>query len=526
MKILDRESAAALDSKTVDKGLVDFKGLMSNAGKVVADYLTADLGIVKSCDILIVCGVGNNGGDGLAAAGFLRQRGFKRLKILLVGKTGSASAIYSSFLRKTRGIRKIVTEKTSSLVPLFEKADLILDALLGTGLNRAVSGLHQDVIKLINDSPAIKVSVDLPSGMPSDSSEPIGPHVHADHTITIGLPKIPLILHPLRSFRGRLAIRNIGFSQEDLDTVESVCQYYEENEARKDFLPRPEQCHKNDFGHLGVWAGSPTKTGAAFLSSQSALVSGTGLVTTYCEREIWPILATKLNEVMVVPLEGSIAASSAAITSKRTLLVGPGLGETTECVSLFEAVLKQSKGTVILDADGLNILAKRPDLISLLAGRGILTPHLGEMTRLLKKEEPLSRMDSDTVKLVGEFAEKHQLIVVLKSSDTLVFGPKRDAPWIIGSGNVGLAKAGSGDVLAGLIAGIVCQYEELSNRGLVKSSLIRQVLFATYLHGVSADLAMRTSGRRSLTATELIRTIPLAFLELEVHLFHHQRPAI
>ncbi len=489
---------------------------MGRAGLMLADFCSKDLSLNKSTRIGIFCGPGNNGGDGFALAMFLRRKGYRDLTVFYSKKPSEMRSDCRYFYRHLTGIRKRDVTSLKNIVintAAIRRCEIIIDALFGTGVTKDINGHYVELISQINRSGVKVVSLDLPSGFFSDSIEIPSFFIRAHETVTIGLPKLPLLLHPMKRHCGRLHIRNIGFSEDSLASVDSVFSWYDDSEAKKDIPPRPDHSHKNMFGHLGIWAGSENRNGAAYLAGEAAIRSGVGLVTLYCDRSIWSVLSSKFHEVMVQPVDEAMPLLKTGIHEKKVILAGPGLGVSSERHADLKDLLSTLKGIVILDADALNMIAEDLTLLDIVRNRSVLTPHVGEMERLLGRKIDLQKRED--IKAVHGFSIQYQAVIVLKSSDTYIFHPLEEQVWINSTGNPGLAKAGSGDVLAGILAGVVCQADELSHRGLLTFSLLRHVLFSVWLHGKAADFGVKKKGVRSLLASDVIDSIPDAYGCLE-----------
>lgn len=520
MRIIGQEQAAQLDRMMVERAGLSEISLMRNAGRMIVDAMHHELRIPKTSRIGIVAGPGNNGGDGFAAAYLLKQEGYSNLKVFHSTSVKSLNPAPLFFYQMLSKIRKIDISSTELVHKHCEQVmdnDIVVDAVFGSGVHRDITGHFAEIISLINNSAARVISIDLPSGYFSDQNIMPKTFVHADVTLCIALPKLPLVLHPMKEYRGRLFVRNIGFTDDFLREVSSTLCYYGDEDSIHDFPPRPTESHKNMFGHLAIWAGSEGKSGAAFLSGLAAMRTGAGLVTMLCNRDIYHILACKMDEAMVLPMGDPLNSQLQKYCQGKTaLLVGPGLGVSDEKFAALSALFDSFKGPVILDADALNMVANFPEVLSKVFGRAVLTPHLGEMGRLLGRK--IDNKVPENMQAVSNFAKEYGAIIVLKSADTRIFSPAGVDPegdiWVNGTGNAGLAKAGSGDVLAGIIAGMISQTTSLRERGVKVGSLLHSVLFGVWLHGKAADLAIVGKDVRSLLATDVIDYIGNAYADL------------
>ncbi|HRD02704.1 MAG TPA: NAD(P)H-hydrate dehydratase [Candidatus Saccharicenans sp.] len=513
MKVLTASQMREIDRRAMEElglpGLV----LMENAGLEVANLILNELSIGTGWPVLIIVGKGNNGGDGLVVARHLFNHGVD-CQVLLLGREEEVSgdALINLKIARKIGI-KITAVPTPALWTkyrhLLKEAAVIVDAIFGTGLSNPLSGLFARVVDDINNSGALVVAIDIPSGLSADTFELIGPAVRADFTVTMAAPKIAHIFPPAEDFVGELYVADIGvppslFARSDfsleLVEIESLQPYFE---------PREKNTHKGHYGHLLILAGSYGKTGAASMAGKAALKMGAGLVTIATADSCLPIIASTMPELMTEPLPetNSRSISDRALSrmlelleSKDALLLGPGLSTHPETSSLVLNLLARIKTTripVIIDADGLNIISARPEILSSLPEKTILTPHPGEFSRLsgIPTSEALRRR----LEVVPELARKYNLHLVFKGYKSLSVSP--EGKIIVNpTGNPGLASGGSGDVLSGFIASEAMQTKNLT----------QAVVNAVFVHGLSGDLAAVEIGERPLTATDIIDYLPHA----------------
>lgn len=456
----------------------------------------AALGVVEEaasfgCDlasVLVVCGPGNNGGDGFAAARILEERG-SRVTLAFVGRESSMS--------KETGTQRQICENCGMKISsnfIDGEYTTIVDALFGIGLSRAVEGEYAEVIEWINRQPSARVSVDIPSGINADTGKVMGTAVRADLTVTFAYKKPGQLFYPGAEYCGKLVCRDIGIRRERLwDGPPSLFTY--EKADLKGILQRPAYSNKGTFGKVLAIAGSPGMSGAACLCAEAAYRSGCGLVRVFtpaCNRQI---VQTCLPEAIVTawedknPVEEALGWCSAAV-------VGPGLGKSRESKELLARVLRECRTPLVIDADGLNLLSENPELLKVAKGPVILTPHIGEMARLTgrKKEEILD----DLVSSAKEFAKTRRVICVLKDARTVVSDGEQVC--INCSGNSGMATGGSGDVLAGMIAGLLAG----------KMEPFKAASFGAYLHGLAGDLAKEKLGACGMLAGDIVKCIGTA----------------
>lgn len=542
MKIFTAEQMRELDRLTVERCGIPYATLMETAGSRVVDAIIQHYGSVKHKCCMVYCGKGNNGGDGAVIARLLWMQEAAPIYISLFGKIsdlkGETRTNFEIIKQiseeeiQQQGISRIFFQEItiSEEKPGFNcfNCDLVIDALIGTGITRPVDGLYADAVQASNkpkdyndyfaDSyrrPYI-VAVDIPSGLSSDGEHPIGPHVRADLTVSFTGPKIGNVLPPACDANGKLVIAPIGTPAWLFDEVGSQLNLVEEAQI-KDWLNasrRASTAHKGAVGDVLLIAGSRGKTGAAALAAETVLRAGAGLVTVATARSAQPLLVTQCkNEVMT---EGLGENEAGAIThaaleqalqfaAKRTVLaLGPGLSSSDEGTRRFvRAFVEQRSAPLVIDADGLNALAPWP---TELKGSDelpiIITPHPGEMARLTSKTN--AEISADRINITRAFATQHHVITVLKGSRTLIAAPDGQV-YVNPTGNAGMATAGSGDVLTGLLAGLIAQRPQAP---------LKATIAAVYLHGLAGDIAAHKLGQRSLIASDLIVNLSEAILQV------------
>jgi NAD(P)H-hydrate epimerase len=487
--------------------------------------------------IIILAGGGNNGGDGFVIARILHNQG-RDVEVFMTSMpgrlTGDAKINYDAakkFGVKIEPIRKFAARHSS----LRKRDCLIVDAILGTGLSKDVREPLSSLIKKINRMSLPVVSVDIPSGISSDTGRVMGCAVKAGYTVTFGLPKRGHLLYPGAEYSGRLFIEDIGFPGPLIES-EKIKVNLTEREEMISLLPeRPEYSHKGTYGHVLLVAGSKGKTGAALMAARACLKSGAGLVTIGIPESLVNTFQARVTEEMILPLpdkgNGTLSSESAdailGFINKRAnvLAVGPGLSSDDEISKLLCRLITESKVPIVIDADGLNALAGKTGILKKGRVPVILTPHVGEMARLLRqnkehrtkiKEQRAPRMASqrgrqstdeireaiedDRINTALEFAEKKKTYLVLKGVPTVTAAPDGNA-FVNSTGNPGMATAGTGDVLTGMISAFLAQ----------KLSPKDASVLGVYLHGFVGDIVAEKRGGRSMTASDIINAIPSAF---------------
>lgn len=510
MKILTSQQMKDIDRKAIQEIGIIGPILMENAGIQITKEILTKSPDVRKEKIVIVAGKGNNGGDGFVVARHLFNRGCRPLVLLLaLKKELRGDAALNAQIADKMGIeiREINSaQKWSANKRILTKATLLVDGIFGTGLIKPAKGLFAQAIEDINKSKAFKVAIDIPSGLSADTFEIIGPCVRADLTVTLAAAKIAHVFPPAEDYMGELKISDISvppymFAEESLKL-----EWVEEDMIRPYFERRNKDTHKGTYGHLFVVSGSLGKTGAAIMAGKSALKMGAGLVTVGTPQSCLPIVARSMMELMTEPLpeteEGTLSSQAlekvlSLLKGKDALMLGPGISTHDSTKEFVITLLPKIKIPVVLDADALNILALNPDLLKSLSKPAVITPHPGEFARLvrLSTEEVLAKR----LELVPRFSAEYGVYVVLKGYRTLIGAPD-GRTYINPTGNPGMASAGSGDVLSGMIASMVIQ----------EKNILEAVLAAVYIHGLSGDIGAKRLGEKFLTAGNIITYLPAA----------------
>ncbi len=496
-----------IDRRTMEMGLPGAI-LMEHAGSRVVEFLEARFSPLADQNIVVFCGKGNNGGDGLVVARQLFERHRPRaLRAVLVAAPEEMKGEAADQYRRLIGTGCPVLRELSADVA---GVTLVIDALLGTGLSGPAKGEMLDCVRRINTGfPGAKiVAVDIPSGLASDTGQMLGESVHADYTVTFTAPKVGQVLPPNCERVGELRVRAIGSPPELFEKDDSIfLSLVEPAQFQHLFTPRPPASHKGSFGHVLIVAGSYGKTGAAAMSGMAALRAGAGLVTVASTERAIPVIASHAPELMTEPLpetaNGSIsvrAFDSGVLTeiarNKTVLAIGPGLTTDPQTVAVVRRALQEFVQPMVVDADGLNALAgtewsgdKR---------LRVLTPHPGEMGRLTKKTT--AEVEYDRVGVARALASERKVHVVLKGYRTLIAFPDGRV-WVNPTGSPAMATGGTGDILTGLIAGFLAQFPHDAEQA---------VAAAVYLHGLSGQIGAAELGEKCLIATDLLRYLPAA----------------
>jgi NAD(P)H-hydrate epimerase len=534
MRILTAEAMREVDRSAIEGLGIPSLVLMENAALGVVDAIGEAAGAIGAAESAAVfCGPGNNGGDGLAVARHLAVRGWE-VKVYLAtgGKelSGDAGTQLAICRKMELPIVEVGTEdEARQALAAAADLDLVVDALFGTGLARPLTDLFAVLVQGINELPRPCVAVDLPSGLNGSLPDPLGPHVKADLTVTFAAPKVAHVLAPAAAAAGELAIADLGIPPRLIEEVA-------EPGGRLDLLvadeisgwltPRARDAHKGDFGHALLVAGSPGKAGAAILAARAAVRSGAGLVTVAVPETIRDIVDLGSVESMTLalpvrrevkhvdlqtyvkdgPLAGGIYTEVLeAAKGKEVLAMGPGMGRDEPAETLLRQVVLAAELPLVLDADGVNAFAGYADSLTLRKAPTILTPHPGELGRLLGLSA--AEVQADRLGMARSAAKKTRSIVVLKGGRTLIAEPGGNVV-VNPTGNPGMATGGSGDVLTGLVAGLIAQ------RKAYGLEILDAVLLAVYLHGLAGDLAAAEKGENALAAGDLIDFLPAAFAQL------------
>lgn len=496
-----------IDRRTRDEYGIPTLLLMENAALGITHVVEEMLGTVKDKKITIVAGRGNNGGDGLAAARQLYNR-LARVQVYLLSEsstlTGDAAtnmhialkmgiAVYSKGMYDMNVLRTALTHSHA-----------IIDAIFGTGLSSPVKGEYREVIELINNCGCPVVAVDIPTGINSDTGDVMGTAVKATTTVTFAIPKRGHFINPGTEYTGRLHIVDISIPDAAIEKESIYLNLLTESKVADLIPPRPADSHKGSFGHVLVIAGSIGKGGAAAMTSLSCLRVGAGLVTLATPATAQPIVAEKLTEVMTYPLpetyEKTISLSAVEIIlelskDKEVIAIGPGLTTHKDTASVTRRLIKNIEAPMVIDADAINALQDHLDILKERKSPTVLTPHPGEMGRLIGKSA--AEVQRDRIGIARSFATDYSAYLVLKGAHTVIAEPSGKV-YLSPTGNPGMATAGTGDALTGIIAGLISQGIDISPA----------LSLGVYLHGLAGDMAAKDVGIVGMLAGDLIARIP------------------
>jgi hydroxyethylthiazole kinase-like uncharacterized protein yjeF len=509
MKVTTAEQMQELDRKAIEIFRIPGIVLMENAGRGASEVIFNAFPDLTDKKVAIFTGKGNNGGDGFVIARYLQNRGISVKVYLLAdpkGLRGDAETNFQIFHRMKGEVISVPSSKDYQKVKKeLEKFDLLIDAIFGTGLDAEVRGYYREVIDHINTLQKPTVAIDIPSGLDANTGKPLGTAVRASLTVTFALPKVGQLIPPGPDYVGEVKLVDIGYPKKLVEEEKIQTHLIEKEETTRWLsIPRHLDTHKGDYGHLLVIAGSVGKTGAAAMACEAALRVGAGLVTLAIPKSLNAIMEMKLTEVMTEPLPEtpkqtlSLRAFNSILRiceNKKAVIIGPGVGTFKETQSLILKLIKTLNLPIILDADGLTALATQPKTLPLPNRSLILTPHPGEMAKLIRSTS--KEVQDDRIGITRSFSQSHHVYLVLKGYRTLIATPKGEI-YINPTGNPGMASGGTGDVLTGMIGGLICQGYDI----------LQSLQMAVYLHGLGGDTVARDVGEKSLIATDIIDKLP------------------
>lgn len=495
LKILNSEQIKELDQFTIREEPISSIDLMERASRAFVSWFLERYDATQK--VGIICGTGNNGGDGLVIARLLHEWNYP-VKVWIVRGGVIESPDFTANLKRLEKISvEEITKKAES--NLFSDRTILIDAIFGSGLSRPVEGIYSNVIDCLNQCKAIKLSVDIPSGLMADQHS-VGMVFQAHHTISFQLPKLAFIMPENQKFVGEWHLVDIGLSKKFLKEVEAPYSLTTLKSVKRILKPRSRFDHKGKYGHALLIAGSTGKMGACILSAKAALRSGLGLLTAHVPKNGYSIIQTAVPEAMAtIDQSADYFSGREAEDFYDTIGIGPGLGQATESVKGLEEILQKFKKPLVIDADALNILFANPALQKLIPAGSILTPHPGEFVRIVGSW----MNDFDRLEKLKELANRIQSVVILKGAYSAIATPDKKV-FFNSTGNPGMASGGSGDVLTGILTSLLAQGYEPE----------KAAILGVYLHGLAGDLAAREKGQHSLIAGDIIDYLPHAFKKI------------
>jgi len=500
MKILNAQQMRDLDQYTIDHTPISSIELMERASTVFVDKLNERFPEHRS--FYILCGKGNNGGDGLVVARLLDDFGFQ-VRVIIIEHSNKCSSDHAHNFQRLNELGRvdITTISEAAKLPAPKPEDLVIDAMLGSGLQRPLEGLLLEAVENVNSWKNVIVSVDIPTGLFSEFNVENNRKgiIEADHCITFHAPKLAFLLPDNGRYVGSFDVVDIGLKREG--ETDSPWEFVMGEEVKHLIRSRERFSHKGSFGHALLVVGSIGKIGAAIMSGRAVLRSGAGLLTIRNPKCGLTPLQTALPEAMCFsdPSEGFLSEAFRP-TGYSAIGVGPGIGTHNDTSQVLKMIIQDTTAPLVLDADALNILSENPTWLQFLPHNTILTPHPREFDRLAGN----SKTSEERLEKQKELARKTHCVIVLKGAHTSIALP--DGKLFFNStGNPGMASAGSGDVLTGIITGILAQGHHPTHSAII----------GVYVHGLSGDIAADILGQTSLLATDIIEHLPEAFLLLE-----------
>ena len=512
MKLVTSEQMRQIDRETIENVGIPGPELMENSGRGIAEYILGLTGAGEGTSFAIICGKGNNGGDGFVVGRYLYEAGAD-VHIFFVGPIEKLSPDARLNFDRAVGLDMDLREIESiERLPEELECDFLIDAVFGTGFSGAPRGITAELIDYMNRQPAPVLAVDMPSGLNADTGQFEGSVVEATTTFTLALPKYGLYVSPGREKAGQVLTVPIGIPEEVIDKFDLNMSLITPAMVGKMLPERKPDGHKGDFGKVLVLAGSTGMTGAAALAARAAFRSGSGLVKIGCPRSVQPVIASLIQEATSQPLpdvakKGALALRAlgeirALLEDHDAIAIGPGIGTHHETRDLVLRLLSKLDKPAVIDADGLNALVGKLDVLKEVEGAVTLTPHPGEFKRLTGISVPTDI--HERIEVAREFATEYRVTLVLKGSPTLVADAEGEV-YLNPTGNNGMATGGSGDVLTGAIASLLGQ-------GM---SALEAAACGVFVHGSAGDLAAAELSPRSVIAGDLIDFLPEAFAEVE-----------
>lgn len=500
MKILSAEEIRQWDQYTIQHEPIDSIDLMERAAGKCVDWLEENGYVEKG--FTIFCGKGNNGGDGLAIARLLSEKKYPvTVNILESGHKGTEDFQTNLALLHQypeADIRFIQTEENFHEL---KKNEIIIDALFGSGLNRAIEGVTAKLIEHINQSGCEIISIDIPSGLFTDTSSKGNVIIKAKHTLSFQCYKQAMLVAENAEYVGEVHILDIGLHKDFYDSIQSPYELVDDTIIHSIYKPRNRFAHKGNFGHALLIAGSYGKTGAAVLSAKACLRSGVGLLTVHIPKCGYEILQTTVPEAMVMTDLNSSFNTKVEddLKNYEAIGIGPGIGTTSETKMMLKEVFKNYSSAIVLDADAINIISTEKGLLKLIPPGSILSPHPKEFERLFGE----STNDFDRIQLALQKAKELNVVIVLKGHYTLIATPDGKG-FFNSTGNAGMATAGSGDVLTGILTGLLAQ----------GYSSFETAILGVYLHGLAGDLAAKEFSMEAMVAEDIITNLGRAFTSI------------
>ncbi len=513
--LVTAEEMRRLDRAAIEQYGIPGLLLMENAGLQVVRHVEERFGGWRGKRVLVLCGTGNNGGDGMVVARHAFQRGAKVLAVLAGDpEKVSGDARTNLQIAQNLGIVQAIGDADAlSTLWAGERWDIVVDALLGIGVKGEVRGLIAEVIRFFEHCPVPVVAVDVPSGIDADTGAVCGRAIRAVLTVTFGAMKVGLAIGPGAEYAGEVVLADIGIPEVEVERAGIPRRLITREQVREWLPARPASAHKGHFGHVLVVGGSVGLAGAPMMAAESVLRTGAGLCSVAVPQSIYAAAASTLREAMVHPLpdapEGclrgdAISRLTPLLERATVLAIGPGWSTHLPAREALRELLGKVRVPCVVDADALNCIALDPTILPAQHPPLVLTPHPGEMARLMGTDT--ATVQANRLQIACEAAERFEAVVVLKGARTVVATPEGRI-WVNPTGNAGMATGGSGDVLTGVIAGLLAQGMDVEQSATA----------GVYLHGLAGDLAVEETGQAGLIAGDIIRYLPKAMQSVQSH---------
>jgi len=505
MNVLSDKQIKQADAYTIRNQNISSEALMERAATKIFQWISENYPSDSIEEVILFCGSGNNGGDGLAVGRMLFEAGYK-IKIYILDFKEKYTSDFKSNFQKLEArnipVYRIFSEKD---FPKIDEKMLVVDSIFGVGLNRTPDSWIKKLIQHLNTSKAIKISIDMPSGLFSNAPvTDFNTVVKSSVILTFQCPKFSFFLPENAEIIQHVEVLDINLDSDFIQSLTPLAKLVTLNEATQLIKNREKFSHKGTYGHVAVIGGRHGMIGAAYLTAKAAYRSGGGKVTVVVPKCGYQIIQTTLPEALVITDSDQNEHSKIEVKAEEhsTIAVGMGMGNSKKSSAAFLTFLKSCRKPLVIDADGLNILAEQPEFLNLIPEQSILTPHPKELERLIGKW----KNDFDKIEKVKAFSKKLNVIVVLKGAHTMTI--YKDKIFINSTGNPGMATAGSGDVLSGIIAGLLAQ----------DYTPIIAAYLGVYLHGMAGDIASEKIGEHALMASDLIDNLGVAFKKIKNHI--------
>ncbi len=496
MKIFSAGQIRQWDAYTIQHEPTASVDLMERAAKACVEW------ILNNCNndnaFKIFCGKGNNGGDGLAIARLLIQNKFPTT-VYIVGDTSAGSDDFQTNLNRLQPIAEIQFLDSVKSFPVLQKNDALIDAIFGTGLNKKPAGIHQKIISYLNNTANQIISIDIPSGLYTDRSSGENAVIRSRYTLSFQQQKLAFLLAENAPYCGKVVVLDIELSKQYYENEKTEFELTEQNKIESIYIPRKSFANKGNYGYACIIAGSYGMMGAAIMSSKACLRSGVGKLTAYICKQGYSVMQTAVPEAMCKMFGNTFIKDVTNLKGFNVIGIGPGIGKHPSHKQLLQSVFRDFKNPVVIDADALNMLSNYPAMYRMIPSKSIITPHPKEFERLFGSTEN----DFDRIHLAMKKSKELNIYIILKGHRTLIATPEGKG-FFNSTGNAGMATAGSGDVLTGILTGLLAQqYKPLD-----------ACLLGVYIHGLAGDIAARKLSMEAMIAGDIINNLGEAFKQI------------